>query len=59
MTKKRMRRAVKNWLPQEGRRIEVRHPVTGRKVGVSDHQGFVIIMVLVIAMLVIAFLLLG
>jgi hypothetical protein len=54
MTRSRVRRAVKNWLPQEGRRVEVRHPVTGRMWGVSDHAGFAIVMTIAIILIIIA-----
>lgn len=53
---KRAYKAVKKWLPQEGKRVEVRHPVTGKKTGISEHRGFVLIMMLICAGLVLAIL---
>lgn len=56
MARKRVRKAVRNWLPQDGKRVEVSHPATG-KIGFSEHKGFVIMMIIAIALLAVAFIL--
>lgn len=54
--KKHVRRAVRNWLPQDGKRVEVSHPATG-KIGFSEHAGFIVMMIIAIALLAVAFIL--
>ena len=44
---------IKKWLPQEGKRVEVRHPVTGRKVGISEHAGFWLILTLAVVIVLV------
>ena len=53
--KRKARRAVSNWLPQRGKNIEVRHPLTGRRVKVvSEHTGFKITMTIAVALIIVA-----
>jgi len=42
------------WLPQKGKRVEVRNPATGQKVGLSEHAGFWVFMIFAVALIVFA-----
>jgi hypothetical protein len=54
---KKTRKAVKGWLPQKGKRIEVRH--SGRRLGISERAGFLLVLTLAIVIVLVGAILFG